>query len=203
MREPSQPPIGSEPADLTSFLARLAQAGNAGEGRRLPPVETWNPEACVNDAGFEIRADGVWVHEGVIMTRESLVRLFATILRKDADGETYLVSPGEKVRVAVADAPFLGIRADRFGQGADQVIAVTTNMGDVAAIAPDRPLRVAIDPVTQAPRPYVLIRGRLEARLLRAPFYELVSWGEPGPGGAFGVWSGGVFWRLGDAGDAP
>jgi uncharacterized protein len=197
MREPSQPPIGSDTPDLIRFLAELARAGKDGEARPLPPVEAWNPERCVNDAGFEIRADGVWVHEGVRITRDSLVRLFATILRKDADGETYLVTPGEKVRVAVGDAPFLGIRVDRFGLGFDQVIAVTTNMGDVAAIGPERPLRLTIDPATDQPRPYVLIRGRLEARLLRAPFYELVSWGEEGPGGAFGVWSGGAFWPLG------
>jgi uncharacterized protein len=197
MREPSQPPIGSNAQDLTSFLAELARAGKDGRERPLPPVEAWNPERCVNDAGFEIRADGMWWHEGVRITRESLVALFATILRKDSDGETYLVTPVEKVRVAVADAPFLGIRVDRFGDGADQVIAVTTNIGDVSAIGPQCPLRLVIDPVTQEPRPYVLIRGRLEARLLRAPFYELVSWGVDGPDGAFGVWSGGAFWRLG------
>lgn len=180
---------------LAAFLASLQKAAGAGE-RPLPPVERWNPERCVNDAGFLIRADGAWVHEGVRMTRESLVRLFATILRKDGDGATYLVTPGEKVRVVVEDAPFLAIRADRQGEGPGQTIAFTTNMGDVAALGPERPLRVTVDRQTGEPRPYVLVRGRLEARILRAPFYELADWGEDGPGGRFGVWSGGAFWPL-------
>jgi uncharacterized protein len=197
MREPTHPNQPAAGSDLNSFLAELARAAGANAARALPPVEKWNPERCVNDAGFVIRTDGVWVHEGVRITRENLVRLFATILRTDDDGQTYLVTPGEKVRVVVEDAPFLGVRVDRQGQGADQAVAITTNMADVAVIGPANPLRLVIDPRTQEPRPYVLIRGRLEARLLRAAFYELVSWGEDGPDGGFGVWSGGMFWRLG------
>jgi hypothetical protein len=177
---------------LQAFLSNLqAEAGK--EGRALPPVDAWNPTHCENDAGFEIRRDGAWWHEGVRMSRESLVRLFATILRKDADGETYLVTPAEKVRVIVEDAPFLGIRVDRQGRGRDQVIAVTTNLGDVTALGPDRPLRVSF--TNGEPRPYALVRGRLEARLLRAPFYELVDWAEQHEG-RLGVWSGGAFFPL-------
>lgn len=112
------------------------------------------------------------------MTRESLVRLFSTILRKDEDGSTWLVTPVERMRVDVADAHFLAIRADRVGEGDDQAIVFTTNMGESFAASAERPLRVVIDPATLEPRPYVLVRGRLEARILRAPFYELVEWAE-------------------------
>jgi hypothetical protein len=140
-------------------------------------VERWSPPDC-GVSGVEIRRDGSWWHDGARMTRESLVRLFATILRKDEDGVTWLVTPVERMRVAVADAPFLAIRADRVGQGGDQIVLFATNMGDCVAAGADHPIRVVIDPATQEPRPYVLVRGRLEARILRAPFYEMVEWAE-------------------------
>lgn len=129
------------------------------------------------------------------MTRDSLVRLFASILRKDADGQTYLVTPAERVRVSVADAHFLGIRADRQGAGPDQVVAVTTNVGDVVALGPECPVRMTFA-ADGTPRPYVQVRGRLEARLLRPVFYELVAWASVGPDGRFGLHSGGAFFPL-------
>lgn len=181
---------------LEQLMAALkAEAG--GRDRGPPPVDKWNPTFC-GEAGFEILADGTWKHEGTRITRESLVKLFASILRKDEDGLTYLVTPVEKIRVDVEDAPFVAIRADRHGQGREQTIAFTTNVGDVVAAGPEHPLRVAM--VNGAPRPYVHVRGRLEARVLRAPFYELVDWAEPRDG-TLGVWSGGVWWELGAVGE--
>lgn len=176
---------------LEGFLTGLKDL--AGGPGRIPPVERWEPAYC-GEAGLEIRADGSWWHEGARMTREPLVRLFSTILRKDADGDHYLVTPGEKIRIAVADAPFLGMRVDRTGLGRDQTIAVTTNFGDVAIIDAAHPLRLTFGQDGQ-PRPYALIRGRLEARLLRAPFYELAEWGETHEG-VYGVWSAGAFFPL-------
>lgn len=179
---------------LEQVLAALkAEAG--GNGRRPPPVDQWNPTYC-GEAGFEILADGTWLHEGTRITRESMVALFASILRKDEDGETYLVTPVEKIRVRVEDAPLLALRADRYGEGAAQSIVFTTNVGDVFAADEKHPLRVAYQGDT--PRPYVRVRGRLEARILRAPFYDLVEWAERRDG-ALGVWSGGVWWELGTA----
>lgn len=180
---------------VSEFIATLQHDA----GRPPPPVERWNPPYC-GDSHIEILADGTWRHEGVRMTRESLVRLFASILRKDADGATYLVTPVEKVSVRVEDVPFLAVRADRDGAGRDQTVAFTTNVGDVVAAGPDRPIRV--DYAGGAPRPYVLVRGRLEARILRAPFYELVEWAqeeETRDGPRLGVWSGGAFFPLGPA----
>jgi hypothetical protein len=180
----------------TSSLEQLLAAlkSQAGTGKGPPPVDKWNPAHC-GDIGMEILRDGTWKHEGTRIARESLVRLFASILRKDADGETYLVTPAEKIRVRVEDAPFVAIRADRHGAGQAQTIVFTTNVGDVVAAGPDHPIRVAR--AGEEPRPYVLVRGRLEARILRAPFYELVQWAEPREG-RLGVWSGGVWWELGE-----
>ena len=185
---------------VADFIAALQREASSGGPRSAPPVERWNPPYC-GDSFIEILADGTWRHEGVRMTRESLVRLFASILRKDADGATYLITPVEKVSVKVADAPFLAVRADRDGEGRDQTIAFTTNVGDVAAAGPDHPIRV--EQRDGAPRPYVLVRGRLEARILRAPFYELVDWAreEDTPEGPkLGLWSQGAFFPLGPVG---
>ena len=149
------------------------------------------------EAGLEILRDGGWRHEGTRITRESLVRLFASILRKDADGETYLVTPVEKIRVRVEDAPFLGVRVDRHGEGRDQTLLFTTNVGDVVAADPDHPIRVSHQ--DGEPRPYILVRGRLEARILRAPFHEMVEWAEH-QDGKLGVWSSGAWFELGRVG---
>ena len=174
---------------LEQLLAALKAEASGG---RIPPVERWNPAQC-GDIGMEILADGSWRHEGTRITRESLVRLFASILRKDEDGQTYLVTPGEKIVVRVADAPFTAIRVDRDGQGEGQTLVFTTNVGDVIAAGAANPIRVAY--TNGEPRPYVLVRGRLEARILRAPFYEMVEWAQK-RGGKLGVWSGGVWFAL-------
>jgi hypothetical protein len=179
-------------SSLEQLLAALkAQAGSGDRGP--PPVDKWNPAHC-GDIGMEILADGTWKHEGTRITRESLVKLFASILRKDEDGATYLVTPVEKIIVRVEDAPFVAIRADRHGEGRDQTIVFTTNVGDVITAGPEHPLRV--ERRGDEPRPYVHVRGRLEARVLRAPFYELVEWAESKEG-RLGVWSGGEWWELG------
>jgi uncharacterized protein len=168
---------GGSAGTLQEILAEYAREAGGDPTRKLPPVDRWNPPDC-GLSGIEIRRDGTWWHDGVRMTRESLVRLFATILRKDEDGSTWLVTPVERMSVDVADAHFLAIRADLVGEGDDQAIVFTTNMNETIAAGPDLPIRVTIDPITNEPRPYVLVRGRLEARILRAPFYEMVDWAQ-------------------------
>jgi uncharacterized protein len=185
------PPQGQSLEQLVAALKRLAETGEKGP----PPVERWNPDYC-GAAGFEILADGSWKHEGTRITRENMVRLFASILRKDEDGATYLVTPGEKILVAVEDAPFVAVRADRHGTGREQALVFTTNVGDVVEAGPAHPIRVNY--TGETPRPYVHVRGRLEARILRAPFYELVEWGEMRDG-KLGVWSAGAWFELGSA----
>jgi uncharacterized protein len=167
----------------------------------LPPVHLWNPEKC-GDIGMEIRADGSWWHEGGRITRERLVKLFSRILRKDEDGVTYLVTPYEKVTVQVEDAPFLAVRVDRTGEpGPDQSLIFLTNLDYQTTAGLDAPLRVETDPATGEPSPYVLVRGRLEAKLTRPVFYELVELAVPASDGTdrLGVWSRGTFFHLGPA----
>lgn len=183
--------------DLESTLKAILPEGKfAGP---LPPVDKWNPEKC-GDIGMEIRADGSWWHEGGRITRDRMVRLFSRILRKDDDGVTYLVTPYEKVIVKVEDAPFLAIRVDRTGNpGPDQQLTFATNLDYETTAGPAAPLRIEINPDTGQPAPYVLVRGRLEAKLTRPVFYELVDLAVPAPDGTdrLGVWSQGVFFPLG------
>ena len=173
---------------------------DSADGKKLPPVHLWNPEHC-GDIGMAIKSDGSWWHEGRIIGREKLVKLFSTILRKDEDGKTYLVTPYEKVIVDVEDAPFLAVRVDRVGApGEDQTLAFTTNLGDVALAGSELALRVETAPETLEPAPYVLVRARLEAKLTRPCFYELVEMAVPNPaddGATLGVWSQNEFFTIG------
>lgn len=167
----------------------------------LPPVHLWNPEQCA-DIRMEIRKDGSWWHEGGKIGRERLVKLFSRILRKDDDGQTYLVTPYEKVIVHVEDAPFIAMRVDRAGEvGRDQTLAFSTNLGDVTLAGPEACLRVETDATTGEPAPYVLVRDRLEAKLTRACFYELAEMAVPSETelNMLGVWSQGVFFPIGPA----
>ncbi|MEO0983870.1 MAG: DUF1285 domain-containing protein [Pseudomonadota bacterium] len=198
--------LKSTPEQLSGVAATLqAILGDGSQPRTPPPVHLWNPEHC-GDIGMEIRADGSWWHAGTRFTREKLVRLFSTILRKDEDGQTYLVTPHEKVIVHVEDAPFRAIRIDRDGEtGPDQKLVFVTNMGDVVVAGPDNPIRVETDPETLEPSPYVLVRGRLEAKLARPVFYELADMAVENPdngGATLGVWSQGAFFEIGPAGEA-
>ena len=159
---------------LSDLISTLQVEAGLEKPRSLPPVHLWNPAHC-GDIGLEIRRDGSWWQEGVRFSREKLVRLFSTILRRDADGY-YLVTPHEKVVVKVEDAPFVGVRVDRHESGGHQVILVTTNVGDVVAVDEGHPLRVETDRRTGEPSTYVRVRGGLEARLGRPAWYELISW---------------------------
>lgn len=179
----------------------LKQIAPDPSGRKLPPVDKWNPERSA-DIDMEIRADGSWWHEGSRINRKKLVRLFSTILRRDEDGSYWLVTPYEKVVVHVEDAPFVAVRVDRAEEeGTGQSLAFSTNLGDIAVAGPDHPIRIETDGETGEPAPYIHIRGRLEAKLSRPVFYELAELVEPDPDGGemLGVWSKGVFFPLGPA----
>jgi len=132
-----------------------------------------------------------------------LVKLFASVLRREMDGSYWLVTPAERGRVTVEDAPFIAVAVDREGEGHDQRLIFRTNLDEIVTAGPDHPLRVeTADDGT--PAPYILVRPGLEARLTRPAFYELVDLAgeEPIEGEAqFGVWSSGMFFQLGDPGE--
>lgn len=140
-----------------------------------------------------IRADGSWHHEGSPIRREPLVRLFSSVLRRDADGETYLVTPAEKLRITVEDVPFVAVEMDVGGTPDDPVLTFRTNVGDVVVADGGHPIRFAGG--TQEFVPYLTVRGRLEARLARAVAIELAERVETQGDAAF-VRSGGTRFDL-------
>ena len=165
------------------------------------PVDHWNPPYC-GDIGMRIAGDGTWYYAGSPIGRKSLVQLFASVLRKDEDGRTYLVTPVEKVLVTVDDAPFMAVEMTVNKAGREQELSLRTNVDDRVTAGPEQPLRFGGDPRTGGPKPYVLVRGRLEALFTRALYYDLVELaGIETVGGApqFGVWSRGAFFAMAPA----
>jgi hypothetical protein len=169
-------------------LLRNAQSAAA-------PVEQWDPPYC-GDIGLEIRRDGTWLYRGSAINRPALVKLFARVLRRDADGRFYLVTPAEKVDVAVEDAPFLAVELEVTGKGVAQSLLWRTNVDDVVRSGPEHPLRFAADGAGGGLKPYLHVRGRLEALAARPLVYDLVELSAEAPDGATGIWSDGVFFPL-------
>jgi hypothetical protein len=162
----------TEARGLEALISRAARAGKGAA-----PVERWNPDFC-GDLDMEIKADGTWFYLGTPIGRMPLVQLFSSVLRKDDDGKTYLVTPVERVGIRVADAPFIAVEMDVSGDGDARVITFRTNVGDVVEAGPERPLRFVDENETGGLKPYVLVRGRLEALVARPVMYELVGHGE-------------------------
>jgi hypothetical protein len=155
-----------------SALEGVISAARQAPGRGLPPVHLWHPEHC-GSIDIVIKRNGLWFHEGTPIGREALVRLFSTVLRKDADGYV-LVTPVEKLSITVEDAPFVAVRVDREGEA----LVFTTNVGDEVTAGPENPIRVEMEPDSGEPRPYVHVRRGLEALILRPVFYELAEMAE-------------------------
>jgi hypothetical protein len=162
--------------DLAALIARAAADAN-DPSRGLPPVDRWNPPFC-GDIDMEIRSDGTWFYMGTPIGRQPLVRLFSTVLRKEPDGRTYLVTPVEKVAIRVEDAPFVAVEMAVTGDGEARKLTFRTNVGDVAEAGPEHPLRFVIAGENQELKPYLHIRGRLEALVSRPVMYDLVDLGE-------------------------
>lgn len=177
-------------AEKTTGLAAVAEAVKQAPGRGLPPVHLWHPEHC-GDIDIVIRGDGVWMHEGSPIGRPELVRLFSTILRKDADGYV-LVTPGEKLSITVEDLPFRAVAVERRGER----LVFATDVGDEVVVGAEFPLVVETDPVTGEPAPRIRVRADLWARVVRAVFYELVEMAELRDGQLV-VWSSGEAFTLG------
>lgn len=181
----------------------LEAIAKQGRSKGPAPVHLWNPPYC-GDIGLEIRADGSWWYQGSIIARRALVELFASVLRKDDDGHTYLVTPAEKVLVNVADAPFLGVEMIADGARSERLLKIRTNLDEWVAIGPDHPLRFVEEPASGGLRPYVLVRGRLEALLTREVTRGLMALAledvpdvaTPENADVPAVWSGGLRWRL-------
>lgn len=189
-------------SETSARIDDLVRALGNSPAQALPPVEHWNPPNC-GEIDIVIDREGVWHHEGRPIRRPALVRLFASVLRRE--GERYvLVTPVEKLGIRVEDAPFLAVamavEPDGTGEGAPRLI-FRTNLDDVVACDRDHKLRVDIR-ADGEPRPYVYIRRGLWARLTRAVFLDLAERAEErvvDGRRVFGVASGGAFFALAPA----
>lgn len=196
----------SKPFDPFPAAARARRPEDAGPGTspgtsrdnssgRRSPVDR-------GDLDMRIARDGSWHYRGSPINRAPLVKLFASVLRREADGSYWLVTPAERGRITVEDAPFLAVALAAEGEGREQRLIFRTNLDEIVTAGAEHPLAIPISAAGE-PAPYILVRDALTAKLTRAVFYELVERGveeESARGREFGVWSMGMFFRLGEPG---
>jgi hypothetical protein len=157
------------------------------------------PELC-GDIDLRIARDGTWFYHDSPIGRKPLVKLFASVLQRDAEGDYWLVTPAERCRIRVDDAPFTAVEMSVTGGGPNQMLTFRTNVDDNVIAGPGHPIRVVTDSTTGEPSPYVRVRDNLEALIVRAVFYDLVDLAEEREvdgAMALGVWSGGAFFVIG------
>ncbi len=157
------------------------------------------PPEC-GDFDLRIARDGTWFYRGSPIGRKPLVRLFASVLRRGADGQYWLVTPGERGRVIVEDAPFTAVELAASGSGSGQVLRFRTNVDDWVEAGRGHPIRIAHAPDSGEPSPYILVRDGLEALIARSVYYHLVDLAverRHGDRTVLGVWSKGTFFPLG------
>lgn len=182
----------SRPAPDLAGLS-LSDIAALGAENRLPPVEKWNPDHC-GDSEMRIASDGTWYHQGSPIGRPAMVRLFSTILRREPDGGYVLVTPAEKLSIAVDDAPFVAVELKSEGEGRDRRLAFRLNTGDLVMVDAGHPLRVIER--GDGPHPYVHVRKGLDALIARPVYYELVNLALDESSDPPGIWSEGHFFAL-------
>ena len=188
----------------------MAKAGQGGlealtaslprENKGLPPVERWNPPFC-GDIDMRIAADGTWFYQKTPIGRPALVKLFASVLKREGD-KYFLVTPVEKVGIVVEDAPFLAVEMNTSAGDVPAILQFRTNVEDWVAAGPGHALRFEQQPANGGLKPYLHVRRDLWAKVTRALFYDLVALGEERDvdGKAmFGVVSGGEFFAMAEA----
>lgn len=189
------PETGGHQSQSAAEVAADQQAGApkdaAGDAATLP---------FCGDFDMRIGRDGTWYYRESPIGRKPLAKLFSTVLRREADGSYWLVTPVERGRIIVDDVPFTAVELTVRGSGPDQVLVFRTNLDDEVTVDADHPLRVAHDAETGEPSPYIMVRNGLEARLVRSVYYQLVELGEErrvDGAKTYGVWSSNRFFPLG------
>jgi hypothetical protein len=189
-------------------LERTLRRGSAVGDQDGRPLEAREPELC-GDIDLRIARDGTWFYHGSPIGRKPLVKLFASVLRREADGDYWLVTPAERCRIRVDDAPFTAVEMSATGAGPTQILTFRTNVDDNVIAGPSNPIRVVTDSISGEPTPYLMVRDNMEALIVRAVFYDLVDLAEEREvegRTVMGIWSGGEFFVIGspvEAGGAP
>jgi len=172
----------------------LEEIADAIPAHALPPVHDWQPEVA-RDVDIRIARNGDWFYQGSRIDRARMVRLFSTVLRVDDDNHTYLVTPQEKLRIVVDDAPFTAVLVERHGAPSATTLVFTTNVGDRVIADAEHPVFVEYAQAGGEPSPYIVVRDRLTALISRPVFYQLADWATL-VDGVTGVESSGVFMPL-------
>ncbi len=181
--------------DLPPDLARLSlsEIEQALAEKRLPPVDQWHP-AHTGDSEMRIARDGSWFHQGGRINRPAMVRLFASILRRESDGSHVLVTPAEKLSIIVEDAPFVAVELKSEGEGKARMLAFRLNTDDLVVAGPANPIRIVSH--DDGPHPYLMVRRQMEALIARPVYYELAELAVAEGAEPPGLWSGGAFFAL-------
>ena len=166
------------------------------------PGEEGRPLASCGDFDIRIARDGTWYYKGSPIARKELVRLFASVLRRDDSGDFWLVTPAERGRIVVEDAPFTAVECRPEGSGQGRTLSFRTNLDDWVEAGPAHPIRVETAAGTPGdePRPYIEVRHRLDALIVRSVYYQLVDLAEVrrlDGRDTVGLWSNGEFFALG------
>ncbi|WBV43565.1 DUF1285 domain-containing protein [Pseudoroseomonas cervicalis] len=167
----------------------------AGKAAKAPA----RPRHECGSLDMRIAKDGSWHYKGSPIGRKELVCLFASVLKREPDGSYWLETPAERGTIEVEDAPFVAVEVFWRRCEGRQCLTFRTNLDEMVTADADHPIRVAIDPRSRQPRPYVTVRPGLEARINRAVFYELVALAEPERvqgREVLGVWSEGIFFPI-------
>jgi hypothetical protein len=152
------------------------------------------------DLDIRIDRDGIWYYHGSPIRRKELACLFSSLLTMDEAGAYWLITPGEKGRIQVDDAPFMAVEAFSAGAGRDRVLSFRTNVDELVFVDQDHPIHVDINPETGEPSPYVTLRERMRAKITRPVYYELIGMGQEETfdnDKVYGVWSSGTFFPMG------
>ncbi|MGZ2410930.1 uncharacterized protein ACUXST_000327 [Sphingomonas sp. F9_3S_D5_B_2] len=184
-------PESHPPIELRGLpLAELER--HAGE-RQLPPVERWDPPYC-GHSEMRIARDGTWYHQGALITRPAMTRLFGSVLRREPDGRHMLVTPVEKLEIDVEATAFRAVEMTVEGIGIEQRIALRLDSGDIVIVGAEHPLTIV--ETEKGPSPRVLVRHGLEAELARPVYYELAELALASGHNPPGIWSDGAFFPL-------
>ncbi|MBA56219.1 MAG: hypothetical protein CMK89_17345 [Pseudomonadales bacterium] len=160
--------------NLNDLAGKVTQSGQSE--KKLPPLEKWSPPFS-GDLDMRIQRDGKWFYLGSEIKRQALVNLFSTILLREGD-EYFLITPVEKYRIQVEDAPFVAVLVEQVEGERGPALRFETNVGDIVVAGPEHPIRVEVDDETGEPAPYILVRKNLEALISRNVFYQLVDQAE-------------------------
>ncbi len=179
------------PPELASLS--LAEIAEIAEAQKLPPVDQWAPEHTGNSE-MRIAADGTWYHQGDPITRPAMVRAFSTMLRREQNNSYALVTPYQKLSIEVEDAPFVAVELENEGAGADRKLAFRLNTDHL--IVADDLQKLSFPNDDTDPRPYLHVRGGLEAVVARPVYYALVDMALEDDLDPFGLWNHGAFFPI-------